>query len=282
MEPGLALYHATKRWRDSFSYDLMEPLRPLVDDFLLDLIEDRVFEKADFFETNKGVVRVMPPLSEELSGTASRWEEAVAPLVERVADELMAWANEGDRGALTRRRGNTSDGSLVPTRLTKAKRRTGGQTAQRKRKRSAYESWKVNQEWEREHDGDVPDIDYEEEILAGLENVVIRRIAEATGLSMSYAAAIRSGREVPHRRHWPALLELAQETDPKRKLGERFADVDFERDILPELRKLDATHREIADEVGLCRSYVSEILRGETVPSPKIWEEFMSLGSGRS
>lgn len=91
MEPGLPLFHATQRWRYSFSYDLMEPLRPLVDDYVLDLLEEQTFTKSDFFETNKGMVRVMPPLSKRLSETASRWREEVSPLVEEVTRKVMAW-----------------------------------------------------------------------------------------------------------------------------------------------------------------------------------------------
>lgn len=278
MEPGLPLFHATQRWRDSFSYDLMEPLRPLVDDFVLDLLEERTFTKSDFFETNEGVVRVMPPLSKQLSETASRWREAVGPLVEEVTREVMAWADDGQRGALTRREGNTVEGAFVPTLLTKDNYRAGGRSTQRKRERSARESWEVNQQWESQNGNGRPDIDYEEEILPGLEDVLIRRIAEATDLSMSYAAAIRNGREVPHRRHWPALLELAQEEDAERELKERFEGVDFQRDILPELQQVDATHQEIAEAVGLCRSYVSEIMRAEKVPSLDHWDDLANLG----
>lgn len=255
----------------------MEPLRPLVDDFALDLLEEGEFTKAEFFETNKGVVRVMPPLSTQLSETAFRWREAVGPLVEEVTRELMAWADSGERGALTRREGNTVEGAFVLPPLTEENRKDGGPSAQRKRARSARESWRENQEWKAAHGEERPKIDYEEEILPGLEEVVIRRIAEPTDLSMSYAAAIRSGREVPHRRHWPALLELAQEDDPERKLNERFESLDFEDDILPELRQLDASHREIAESVGLCRSYVSEILRGDKVPSLSKWSTLVSV-----
>lgn len=270
-------HHSAKRWRDSFSYDLMEPLRPLVDDFVLGLLEEREFTKSEFFETNEGVVRVMPPLSTKLSETAARWREAVGPLVEEVTREIMAWADSGERGALTRREGNTVEGAFVPTPLTEENRRGGGRSVRRKQARSTRESWKANQEWEATHGEELPEIDYEEEILPGLEDVVIRRIAEATDLSMSYAAAIRSGREVPHRRHWPALLELAQKEDPERKLKERFEDIDFEEDILPELRHLEASHREIAEAVGLSRSYVSRILRGERVPHRQHWAALAEL-----
>lgn len=62
---------------------------PLVDDYLLALFEDRSFRKSDFLETPEGVVRRMPPVSDLLSQTASRWAEAVPPIVERVGDQLM-------------------------------------------------------------------------------------------------------------------------------------------------------------------------------------------------
>lgn len=122
-----------------------------------------------------------------------------------------------------------------------------------------------------------PEIDWEEEILTSLEDVLIRKISAATDLSMSYAAAIRNGREVPHRRHWPALLELAQADNREQELTERLEGVDFEEDILSELRELDVTHQEIADAVGLCRIYVSEMLRGKKVPSLEHWEAFTQM-----
>lgn len=47
----------------------MEPLRPLVDDFALELLRQREFTGSDFFETNEGAVRVMPQLCErDLTG----------------------------------------------------------------------------------------------------------------------------------------------------------------------------------------------------------------------
>lgn len=276
MEPGLSLYHSSRRWRDSFSDDLMEPVRPLVDRWVLQLLQERTFSKADFFETPEGVVRVMPPLAEKLSDTAARWREAVAPVVEDVTEEVMEWADGGERGSLTRSEGNTVEGAFVPTPLTRDNRKSGSPETRWKQEESARRSWEANQEWEAEN-GQVPEMDYEEEILPGLEDVVIRRIAEATDLSMTYAAAIRNGREVPHRRHWPALLELANEEDPQRELKERFEDVEFEEDILPKLRELDATHREIAEAVGTSHSYIGEILRGEKTPSLEYWEAFTQL-----
>lgn len=81
--------------------------------------------------------------------------------------------------ALTRRDGNTSEGSLVPARLTNDNYQADTKVL-RKQQRSAYEAWKANQEWEQEQSEELPDIDYDEEILPGLKHVWIRQVAEAT------------------------------------------------------------------------------------------------------
>ena len=38
----------------------------------------------------------------------------------------------------------------------------------------------------------------------------MRRLAKATGLSISYCALIRRGERVPHPRHWRALNEAVE------------------------------------------------------------------------
>jgi hypothetical protein len=38
------------------------------------------------------------------------------------------------------------------------------------------------------------------------QSIPLRRLAEATGLSLRYCALIRQGKRIPHRRHWQTLL----------------------------------------------------------------------------
>lgn len=102
-----------------------------------------------------------------------------------------------------------------------------------------------------------------------------REIAEATGLSMTSAGAIRRGREVPHRRHWPVLLELAGTGKGRASVEERWEDVIFEEEILPSLESYQ--YQEIADEVGLSRRYVTRIMNGKRVPSREHWGAFAEL-----
>jgi hypothetical protein len=48
-----------------------------------------------------------------------------------------------------------------------------------------------------------------EEVLPRLQQVAVRQIQDATGLSSSACSKIRSGGRPPHPRHWAALAELA-------------------------------------------------------------------------
>jgi hypothetical protein len=55
----------------------MEPVRPLVDRFVLDLLADRYFAIADFHETRQGACRITPALARDLAATSSVWARAV-------------------------------------------------------------------------------------------------------------------------------------------------------------------------------------------------------------
>jgi CRISPR-associated endonuclease Cas1 len=64
--------------------------------------------------------------------------------------------------------------------------------------------------WEHEHAGEYHDRDaFAELVVPALAAVTLPAIANATGMSTSAAAKVRSGRRVPHPRHWRALCELA-------------------------------------------------------------------------
>ena len=63
--------------------------------------------------------------------------------------------------------------------------------------------------WDAAHPGVRPDPSEFGPIAAGLRAVSLSQIAARTGLSKSYAGSVRSGKHVPHPRHWRALSELA-------------------------------------------------------------------------
>ena len=109
LDPGLGLFHADLRARDSLVLDLMEAVRPQVDSYLLDLFERRTFTAKDFVETRKGVCRVLAPVTHILAETSQTWAKLIAPVVEHVCHILAA--------------GQKSRSKSLPTLLTQSKRR---------------------------------------------------------------------------------------------------------------------------------------------------------------
>jgi len=118
-DPGLGIMHADQRMRDSLACDLMEPVRPVVDAWVFDLLASRAFRRSDFFETREGVCRIMPPLTRLLAETAPRWAASVAPIAERLARQLL-----GESRA-KKARGRSRSSRHVPTPLTQANRSAG-------------------------------------------------------------------------------------------------------------------------------------------------------------
>jgi CRISPR-associated endonuclease Cas1 len=119
LDPALGIVHADYRGRESFSLDVMEPMRPLVDAYLLDLLQGHGLGASDFFETRKGACRLLPPLTERLAETTTTWAKLVAPVAERVAATLLKAGDRLDR---------------LPTPLTNANR-LGGREPMRRRNR---------------------------------------------------------------------------------------------------------------------------------------------------
>jgi CRISPR-associated endonuclease Cas1 len=85
LDPGLGCLHLDAPGRDSLALDLIEPVRPLVDRFVLDLVGERMFHKRDFIERSDGHVRIAAPLTHELATTMPTWRKALAPHAEKVA-----------------------------------------------------------------------------------------------------------------------------------------------------------------------------------------------------
>jgi CRISPR-associated endonuclease Cas1 len=100
LDPGIGLLHADQLNRDSLAADLMEPVRPLVDRFVLRLLTERPFAASDFYETRQGVCRVTPPLARELAATSADWGRAVGRVAEDVA-RLLDCADASQRAIPT-------------------------------------------------------------------------------------------------------------------------------------------------------------------------------------
>jgi CRISPR-associated endonuclease Cas1 len=120
LDASMGIFHVDQPNRDSLACDLMEPVRPQVDAYLLDWITTQPLRREWFFEQRNGNARLMASLTERLSETAPTWARAVAPVAEWVAQALWSSADKSTRKE-----------STLPTRLTQRRRSEGrGNTLQ--------------------------------------------------------------------------------------------------------------------------------------------------------
>lgn len=254
LTPRLGIVHADAFGRDSLVYDLLEPVRPVVDEMVVSLVARRSFRRVDFYRAPDGHVRVLAPLSHELATWLPCLRQAAGPWAEQVA-AMLARAAEGKVGAPTvvtganrqgaqarvkarkamsalareRRRRQAADaereepdGWSCPTCGGKVKRaghvrcdacigadprqraevrgRRGKAIAASRAKDAAWKDGGGQGRW---------DPDAWHAIRAGLAEVKLAAIMPAAGVTKSTAWSWRTGRSVPHPRHWGTLAELA-------------------------------------------------------------------------
>jgi CRISPR-associated endonuclease Cas1 len=85
LDPGIGVLHSDLRSRDSLACDLMEPVRPKVDNLVLDLLFSEQLRREWFFEQRDGNCRLMGSFAEILSETATMWRAAVSTFAEWIA-----------------------------------------------------------------------------------------------------------------------------------------------------------------------------------------------------
>jgi CRISPR-associated endonuclease Cas1 len=88
LDPGLGVLHVDAQFRDSLAFDVMEPIRPKIDAYLLEWIRRETLKREWFFEQRNGNCRLMGSFAVRLSETAIAWAQAVAPVAERVVKML--------------------------------------------------------------------------------------------------------------------------------------------------------------------------------------------------
>jgi CRISPR-associated protein Cas1 len=63
LDPKLGYMHGNNAGKDGLVFDLMEPLRPVVDRMILNLVRNRILARADFTITREGECRLNPQLA---------------------------------------------------------------------------------------------------------------------------------------------------------------------------------------------------------------------------
>jgi len=102
LDPGLGVLHVDTSARDSLACDLMEPVRPQVDAYLLDWITRQPLRREWLFEKGDGNCRLSGSFALQLSETARTWGRAVAPIAEWVARAFWSTIRRPDKPFTTR------------------------------------------------------------------------------------------------------------------------------------------------------------------------------------
>jgi CRISPR-associated endonuclease Cas1 len=270
-DPGLGIMHADQRSRDSLACDLMEPVRPMVDAWVLDLLASRVFRRSDFFETREGVCRIMPPLTRLLAETAPRWAAAVAPIAERLVRQLLGQGSDKRPG----RRPRSS--RSVPTPLTQANRSAGRENVRARATKSERAK---------------PTPMLKTCVVCGADLRRGRRRCCASCQPVQTLDAVSKAHDVLQRRRQagddPAhggqaasrrgkrnAATLRANVAWERRQSDTFDPATFTREIGPKLQEVSLAA--MMQATGLSRPYCAMIRRGARVPHARHWEALSAL-----
>ncbi len=236
LDPGIGVLHSDTRTRDSLACDLMEPIRPQADLYLLDFLDRGPLQRKWFFEERNGNCRLTGEFAVRLSETSRIWRQALGPFAEWIAHTVWSTTLRPSRAKapatrLTQRRKREAKGiptpplanppvaarhcvsmaspqSLTVVKIGRLNRfdliaQSRRAEAQR-RQAAARKAWNPADKpnW-------LDEKTYREKIQPHLSSVIVSKIMSVISVSEPYALRIRAGRCIPHPRHWLALARLA-------------------------------------------------------------------------
>jgi CRISPR-associated endonuclease Cas1 len=256
LDPGLGVLHADQLNRDSLSTDLIEPMRPIVDRYVFDLLRRRRFAASDFFETRQGVCGMTPSLARELAGAALDWGRLVGRVAEDVAGRLEDGGNgrpmptpmSGRNRSFGRGPRSRSARPEVAVRIGRRCSWCGGPISSKRRTCSSTCA----------------------EAARGAQNKVPFYAAGPERLRKLRAAGVEPvGPEALARMASLQSQRQAEENLWNATHRERADPDSFQRDVLPQLQGVPL--RELARRTGLSVAYCARIRRGEEVPHQRWW-----------
>jgi CRISPR-associated endonuclease Cas1 len=253
LDPCLGVLHMDAPNRESLACDLMEPVRPQVDAFVLDWITKMPLKREWFFEQRDGNCRLMGEFAAQLSETASKWRAALAPLAEWVARVL--WVTTGKSFAK----------GALGTPLTQQRRRTASGTS------SLSSVGSVSMQNICASCG--ADIAASRKYCdTCAESVRSERMAEfaRAGRLAAQAPEARARRVAAFRR---TSIEQAKWDSSQQPgwLTEEF----YRANIQPKLSKLKSPP--IQKATGVSRPYAVDIRKGRRTPHPRYWIKLAEL-----
>jgi hypothetical protein len=261
IDPGLGIVHLDQRKRHSMALDLIEPVRPLVEAWTLDLLAQRSFRRSDFTETSDGHVRILAPLTHELAGSMSHWRKEIAPWAEKVA-HLLGKALKGEYVASTPLTGGNQRSAQKKVQVRKTKEAINKEIARSKTLRPKQR----------------PSREYSK---------TLRNCVDCGG-PLSRGAHLRCpqcwetqpGQEIQTRKYRGEGIAKAREEDRRWRVEHSRERVDpdtFRMYILPGLQGVSLTR--IMEACGVSKSTASTFRSGKRVPAERHWENLRELGN---
>jgi CRISPR-associated endonuclease Cas1 len=276
LDCGMALFHADEANRQSLAADVMEPVRPHVDAFVLNLARTRTFSAKDFAETREGACRLASSLAQDLAPTMAMWAKLVAPHAEAVARHVARLAKSGLGMLAPIGPKPTADRARVAVRVKpiaapagpKAVRSVPIGTAPNAC-RSCGAKLTIRKRL------------FCDQCLPDRREEAVR--ATAASFRAAGPAKIASMRAAGHD---PTATPEAQRrraatVSQQHKAGAAWCDdgslhgVDFRRDVLPKLQSVPV--RAIAAAMGATISHASKVRAGHTVPHKRHWKALLGL-----
>lgn len=268
LDPGLGIVHTDIRNRDSLALDLLEPLRPIVEQHVLQLLTRRYFTSRDFHETRQGSCRLLPPLTHELATWTSDYATAIAPIAEGVAHALassspgkIALTTPLTRSNYSAAQQRRDTGRTQPRSVTSAVDgmptcRSCGERLFNKNRRLCTACWSVTRaalSEQRSHAGH-----------AALAQ------ARATGHDPTQTASARA-----KRRDSLVATKAAEAAWAAAGSSTGITEQQLYEDVLPMLITTPLSHMQRA--TGLSNSSCSRIRSGKMTPHPRHWEALARL-----
>jgi hypothetical protein len=237
----------------------MEPVRPLVEAWTLDLLAKRSFKKSDFVETSDGHVRLLAPLTHELAGSMGQWRKLVAPWAEKVS-HLFGQAVRGKYQPVT---------PLTGTNHVRAQR----EVKQRKTQEAIYRDVFTRE-------GSTP-----KQRVKGEPPQPLRNCVECGGslLRGQHLRCSQCWESIPDevlsvRKKRGEGIAPAREEERAWRVehpGERGDPDKYRTDILPGLEGIPLSR--IMEACGVAKSTASAIRSGKRVPAERHWEGLMGF-----
>jgi CRISP-associated protein Cas1 len=89
IDPTIGYIHVNRPGRVAFVYDLMEPLRPEIDELILDFIRSQTLSPSDFVLSGKGVCRLHPQMARRVASMCVD-DRRVSDVVESACSVLLS------------------------------------------------------------------------------------------------------------------------------------------------------------------------------------------------